>query len=39
VQVPVNKMLSRPELLGVCLAQPADDGECRQLRLRVGGDP
>jgi hypothetical protein len=27
-------MLSRPELLGVFLAQPADDRECRQLRLR-----
>src|SRR6202043_484520 len=29
-----DRMLSRPELLGVFLAQPADDGECRQLRLR-----
>jgi antirestriction protein ArdC len=27
-------MLSRPELLGMVLAQPADDGECSQLRLR-----
>jgi len=29
-----NRMLPRPELIGVSLAQPADDGECRQLRLR-----
>jgi hypothetical protein len=30
-----DRMLSRPELIGVFLAQPADDGECRQLRLRI----
>src|SRR5260370_34724439 len=29
-----GRMLSRPELLGMFLAQPADDGECSQLRLR-----
>jgi hypothetical protein len=28
-----DRMLSLPELLGVFLAQPADDGECRKLRL------
>lgn len=30
-------MLSRPELLVVFLAQPADNGKCAQLRLR--GEP
>ena len=29
-----DRVLFRPELLGVFLAQPADDGERRQLRLR-----